>query len=138
MSEAEMTLKNLRKGGGTAASADIASADDAPVLSAAAAQGEVVDAKGRKLRFRQLTLLQETDLIMAMGKHAENQLLLGRALLAAQVASINGDEVDLPQGEREYRAMLQRVERDGISAVVARNAPAAAKDGGETADAAKN
>ncbi|HEY1504106.1 MAG TPA: hypothetical protein VGF92_07390 [Stellaceae bacterium] len=85
----------------------------------------VVDSLGRKLTLRELSLLQETDLIVAMPPpHANNSMALGRALLAARVASIDGEPMDIPLGAPSYRAMLQQVGKEGLTAVIIAVTPA--------------
>jgi hypothetical protein len=86
--------------------------------AAPAAPGEVTDARGRRLRLREMTLLQEQDLIVAMGAHAESEQALRRAFLAARVADIDGNAVEVPMTNRIYRAMMDRVGKEGLAAVV--------------------
>lgn len=99
----------------------------------------VTDSKGRKLLLRELTLLEEQDLIAAMGiEHSSNQFVLTRSLFAARVAEIDGERVTFPVTKTLYRAMLQRVGHEGLEAVFA----AAKLDGEatqeETVELAKN
>jgi hypothetical protein len=100
--------------------------------------GTIVDAKGRKLTLRELTLLEEQDMMAAMPEsHCQNRLVLGRALLVAQVATINGDPVDVPLTPAQYRAMLHQVGKESLEAVsLALAARSAGED--EVKDKAKN
>lgn len=117
-------------------------AGPASAAPASAAPAAIVDAAGRRLVLRELSLLQEQDLLAAMGPdHAGNSLTLSRALLAARVAEIDGRAVPVPTSNPLYRAMLQQVGKDGLAAVVATMTPpegeeAAAAD--DTVALAKN
>lgn len=80
----------------------------------------LIDSKGRKITLRELTLLEEQDLMAAMPEsHCRNALVLGRALLAARVATINGEDQDVPITPAQYRAMLHAVGKEGLDVISA-------------------
>lgn len=107
-----------------------------PVLDPAA---PMIDAKGRRLVLRDLTLLEEQDLIAAMpANHSAQQLVLGRALMAARVASIDGERSEIPLSALQYRAMLQRVGKEGLAVVYGTLPKATDGDDRDTVELAKN
>lgn len=83
----------------------------------------VEDADERRLQLRELTILEENDVIIAAGSHGDNIRTLNRVLLAARVAGIThkGDEdpigMPIPKTEDQYREMMLLVGRAGINAV---------------------
>ncbi|TAL01844.1 MAG: hypothetical protein EPO08_09140 [Rhodospirillaceae bacterium] len=107
------------------------SSASAPLQGANTPTDVITDAKGRKLKLRELTLLEEQDLLVAMGlEHSNNALVLGRAFMAARIAEIDGAPVLVPTNHIDYRALLQRVGKDGLAAVLAATAtPDAAAEG---------
>lgn len=89
-----------------------------PAARVAPTDGVLVDDTGRRLKLRELTILQEMDLIEIAGpSRSENGAWMFNALLAARVADIDGQPVPFPKNEINLRTMLQRVSRDGIRAV---------------------
>jgi hypothetical protein len=103
----------------------------------------ITDDDGRKLQLRELTLLEESDVIIASGAHGENQRTLNRALLCARVAAItdqDGDPVGIPvpKTPEHYKRMMTLVGRAGINAVVAHLMPDDDEAASSEIDNAKN
>jgi hypothetical protein len=67
--------------------------------------------------------------------HATNSLVLGRALLVARVASIDGEPIEIPLTQGLYRAMLFQVGKEGLAAAMSALTPT---EGEDTTDLAKN
>ena len=108
-----------------------------PPRAASASPGVIIDAKGRKLTLRELTLLEEQDLLGVMPKdHIETSLTLGRALMAARVATIDGEPCEVPITKLQYRSMLQQVGKEGLAAVIEATLPITAA--ADEIEAAKN
>jgi hypothetical protein len=99
----------------------------------------LIDSKGRKIKLRELTLLEEQDVIAAMPpNHSAQSLVLGRSLMAARVASIDGVDCFIPISTIQYRAMLGHIGKEGLAAVI-ESLPKPAADGEPNAvDLAKN
>jgi hypothetical protein len=77
----------------------------------------ITDSLKRKLTLRTLSLPEEQDLIASMGMHADNDRTLGRAMMAARIAMIDGTVLAVPVNNRLYRAMLTQVGHAGVEAV---------------------
>ena len=55
---------------------------------------------------------------MVGGDTAQNQVYMAMALPLFWVTAIDGENVHPPQSKRELEALIQRVEEEGISAIV--------------------
>jgi len=101
-----------------------------------AAPNEVIDASGRRLVLRELSLLEEVDLYSAVGSQdVDNKGVMSVALLVSRVVSIDGSPVKVPTTGGELRALIKRVGREGVTAIQKAMAPPGkAKDGAEPAD----
>lgn len=101
----------------------------------------IVDARGRKLKLREdLTFLQEMDLKALAGpERAPNTEWISWVMIAARIDEIDGVAIPFPRNEATLRAMIQRVDRDGVVAIVEKLIPQD-DDGllGSEATAAKN
>lgn len=104
---------------------DMMGAAPAPVAVPAPSAEFLTDSLGRKLQLRELSILDEQDVIVSAGPHGDNNRTLGRALLAARIAAIVGtspDDVEgipIPRTHEHYRRMMAKVGREGIEAVFA-------------------
>ncbi|QAU22595.1 hypothetical protein EO087_00245 [Dyella sp. M7H15-1] len=77
----------------------------------------VTDARGRVMGIRKPPFLAQFDLIEALGAAAENKTFMGMASLVMWVKSIDGESVSLPTSKLQIRALLQRLDEDGYTAV---------------------
>jgi hypothetical protein len=101
--------------------------DAAAQVQAKASDGPVTvtDSRGRRLRLRELSLLQECDLLASMPPtHSQQPWVQGYARLAAQVEAIDDEVMGIPVNPVQYRLMIHRVGREGISAVIVATMPA--------------
>jgi len=81
---------------------------------------EVVDARGRLLGLRRLSVLDRLRLYEAAGAElSRNDRWLGLAVLAASVAVIDGVPVPMPASKAGIEAAVQRLDEDGLAAVAA-------------------
>jgi len=100
------------------------------------AQASTLDARGRSIAARKLSLLDYYRLTKMLGEQASNERQMELASLAASVTEIDGEPTIFPNSEREIEALLQRLDFDGITdageALKTLNPPAA------PADTAKN
>lgn len=79
----------------------------------------VVDKDGRVLKLRELSILEESRLVRALGESAMNPAYMaGYVLPAAMVGSINDDVVHVPRTEVEVEALISRIGRNSINAVL--------------------
>lgn len=88
------------------------------IISAAQAQKEVVDGRGRKLTYRRLGALDRARLFKAIGPaNATNAPYLGMAMLAASVTAIDDVPAPFPTADQQIEAAIARLDDDGIDAV---------------------
>lgn len=105
-----------------ASDAEVPTPKPAPAISTAGVV--VVDSLNRQLTLRELTFLQEMDLReLAGGNRSDNAEWMTFVMLSAQVASIDAAPVPFPKNEPTLRAMLQRVDRAGVLALINYFAP---------------
>ena len=81
---------------------------------------EVVDARGRLLGLRRLSVLDRLRLYEAAGAElSRNDRWLGLAVLAASVAAIDGVPVPIPASKAGIESAVQRLDEAGLAAVAA-------------------
>lgn len=83
----------------------------------------ITDRLGRRLALRELGLIEEQDIIVAMGPHSQNEVALRRGMYAAQIAMVDDQPIAVPTTYRLYRAMMQLVRIEGVVAVMEHFAP---------------
>ncbi len=90
---------------------------------------EVIDARGRVLQLRKLSVLDRLRLFEAAGAElSRNDRWLGLAVLAASVGAIAGVPVPLPASTAGSEAAVQRLDEAGLAAVAAGLQPEPAFD----------
>ena len=90
---------------------------------------EVIDARGRVLQLRKLSVLDRLRLFEAAGAElSRNDRWLGLAVLAASVGAIDGVPVPLPVSKAGIEAAVQRLDEAGLAAVAAGLQPEPAFD----------
>lgn len=97
-----------------------ADAGDTPsraIIQGANKIAEVEDALGRKLKVKKLTALAKYDLSKLVGADsAANPNVMGPAAIAYSVVEIDGDQVMTPVSEAEIRALIGRLDDEGLEA----------------------
>jgi len=94
------------------------------IVAAAAAEVEVTDALGRRLRVRRPGALDRLRLFKAAGPVlAQNERWLGLAMLAFCVSEIDGTPVPQPAGEAMLERVVERLGDAGTAAVAVALAP---------------
>jgi len=79
----------------------------------------VTTESGRSITIKKPGVLSQFRLIeMVGGDTAQNQVYMAMALPLFWVTEIDGEHVHPPQTKRELEALIQRVEEEGISAIV--------------------
>lgn len=86
----------------------------------ARAKGEivVVDDKGRTIKIKKPGVLAQYRLIEVLGQTAANATYMNMVMPLIYVAEIDGDVVFQPSTKREVEALIQRLEEEGINAVM--------------------
>lgn len=79
----------------------------------------VTDAAGRKLKIRQPDILDESRLIRAMGDASANQAYMTAYVFpAAMVIEIDANPILFPTSVAQVEALIKRIGRDGLKAVL--------------------
>ena len=80
----------------------------------------VTDALGRCLKVKRIGALARYDLLRLLGPDAAGHAdLIGLALVAQSVCEIDGEPVATSRTERELRALIQRLDDEGLDAASA-------------------
>ena len=82
----------------------------------------VVDSLGRRIKLRELDMLEESRLIFAIGsERASNPVYVqAYALPAACAAEIDGESYSVPQNLSQLEARMKILGRDGMNAIAAK------------------
>lgn len=95
--------------------------DNPPSMQAvakAAAEHVITDAKGRAIKLKKPGVLAQFRLIEALGDSAKNEVYMAMVLPLIFVVEIDGDMVLQPNTKREVEALIQRLDEEGVAAVV--------------------
>ena len=86
----------------------------------AAAQKTVTvkDDRGRAIVLRKPQVLAQYRLVLALEERAKNEVYMGMVLPLIFVGSIDGDPVSPPLRQSDVDALIQRLDEDGINAVM--------------------
>ena len=85
----------------------------------AAADVVVTDATGRKLTIKSPGILEESRLIRSMGESATNAAYMSAYVFpVASVVKIDDMDIQFPTTVLQVEALIQRVGRDGLNAVL--------------------
>jgi len=79
---------------------------------------EVVDELGRIIKVRAPSYLERTDFISALGERGESIAYLNQVMPAMYVKEIDGTAVFMPTKLSEVRAILQKLDDEGVAAVI--------------------
>ena len=90
----------------------------AQVVAQATAASETVDARGRVLSLKKPGVLAQFRLIEALGDTARNEVYVRMVMPLMYLSAIDGDPVAPPVRKSEIEALIQRLDEDGISAIV--------------------
>lgn len=107
------------------------------VIHNAMAETNVKDARGRTITLRKPGILAQYRMVEMMGESAKNDVYMDMVLPVLFVTAIDGEPVVQPAKKSEVEALIQRLDEDGIAAVVVGvrdkfGVPVSA-DGGKTA-----
>lgn len=91
----------------------------AGLIRDATAPEDVTDARGRKLTIRKPGPLAQYRLVKNVGPEAAaNQTYMQMIQPLIYLAAIDGDPVHLPASDREVEALIQRLDDDGLTALM--------------------
>lgn len=88
------------------------------VIQKAVAEVEVIDKRARIIKLKKPGVLAQYRLIEVLGDSAKNEVYMGMVLPLIFVCSIDGDPVYSPAKKSEVEALIQRLDEDGIAAVM--------------------
>jgi len=90
----------------------------AQVIAKAAAAVTITDARGRSITLKKPGVLAQFRLIEALGDTAKNEVYVRMVMPLIYVAEVDGDPVPPPVRKSEVEALIQRMDEDGIAAVM--------------------
>lgn len=88
------------------------------LIKQASAEVTVTDAGGRVITLKKPGVLAQYRLIEILADSAKNEVYMGMVLPLIYVSAIDGDAVMQPSSKREVEALIQRLDEDGIAAVM--------------------
>ncbi len=94
------------------------STPSAELVKAAAAEVLVVDTKGRSITLKKPGVLAQFRLVKILGESAKNEVYMGMIMPMIFISAIDGQVVPFPNTELEIEALIQRLDEDGVSAVM--------------------
>lgn len=99
------------------------------------------DVRGRRIGWRRINALEDFDLCeIAGGDNAANEAWMLRATIAYGVREIDGEPISRPTSKMQLRALVHRLDDDGMAAVLSLLGPQQGEDPAPNAelDRAKN
>lgn len=79
---------------------------------------EATDSLGRRIVVQRPNALTSYRIMkMLGGENARNEVVIGYAMLACSVVSINGEPIMMPNSERQIEAMIDRLGDEGMAAI---------------------
>lgn len=83
----------------------------------AANEIEYVVAGTKRIGLKKPGPLAQYDIVEVVGDSAKNEVYMNMVMPLTWVCEIDGDPVSLPSTKRELRALIQRLDTDGINAI---------------------
>lgn len=90
----------------------------AKIVAAAKAAVTVTDARGRAITLKKPGPWAQYELVEAAGDNATNKVWMGMVMPLIFVISIDGEPVVTPATKDEIKALVARLDEDGIDAVM--------------------
>ena len=88
------------------------------VMAKASEEHLVEDARKRIITLKRPGVLAQYRLVEMVGESAKNEVYMGMVLPLIFVAAIDNEPVRMPVNRREIDALIERLEEDGIAAVM--------------------
>jgi hypothetical protein len=79
---------------------------------------KVTDARGREITLRKPPVLAQFRFVEALGKSAENQSYLAMTMPLIFIGAIDGVAVPTPNTKGEVEALIQRLDEEGLEALM--------------------
>lgn len=77
----------------------------------------ITDAANRRLIVRKLSAMDRLNMYEAAGTMSSNEGWMGMCALACSCVDIDGEKVDKPMSPLEMKALVARLEEDGMNAI---------------------
>jgi hypothetical protein len=90
----------------------------AAVMKSANAEHVVFDSRGRAITLKKPGVLAQFKIVEILGDTASNQTFMGMVFPTLYVAAIDGDPVSRPTKRAELDALIQRLDEEGIEAIM--------------------
>jgi hypothetical protein len=87
-------------------------------IAKATQEAIITDAKGRTIKLKRPGVLAQYRLIEVLGETAQNRVYMAMVLPLIFVTEIDGDVVFQPARKSEVEALIQRLDHEGIEAVM--------------------
>ena len=78
----------------------------------------ITDAKGRSIKLKQPNVLAQYQLVEVLGAVAGNSHYMAMATPLTYVAAIDGELIARPKTKREFEALVQQLDNEGLLAVL--------------------
>lgn len=91
----------------------------AQLVKKATAEVVVVDVRGRSITLKKPGVLAQFRLVEILGDAAKNEVYMGMVLPLIFIAAIDGELVPQPVNKLQVEGLIQRLDEDGINAVMA-------------------
>lgn len=88
------------------------------LVAKAKAEVTVKDARGRAITLKKPGVLAQYRLVEVLGDTASNDVYMNMVLPLMYVSAIDGDPVFAPNKKSEVEALIQRLDEEGIAAVM--------------------
>jgi hypothetical protein len=88
------------------------------VIAKAVAEVTITDARGRSIKLKKPGVLAQFRLVEILGDTSKNETYMNMVLPMIYVAAIDDEPVYQPASKREVEALIQRLDEDGVSAVI--------------------
>lgn len=88
------------------------------LIKDAVSEAKIKDSRGREITLRKPGVLAQYRFIDGLGDSASNSAYVGMTLPLLYVAAIDGGDVPTPSKKSQLEALIQRLDEDGISAVM--------------------
>ncbi|PKN07938.1 MAG: hypothetical protein CVU24_17995 [Betaproteobacteria bacterium HGW-Betaproteobacteria-18] len=88
------------------------------IVKAASADVLVTDKRGRSFKLKKPGVLAQFRLVEALGDVAKNEVYMGMVLPLIFIVAIDDDPVVQPASKLQVEALIQRLDEDGIEAVM--------------------
>jgi hypothetical protein len=90
----------------------------AQLVAEALKETSVTDGRGRMITLKKPGVLAQFQIVKVMGETAKNEVYMAMIMPLLFISDIDGDAVHFPRTELEVDALIQRLDEDGVAAVM--------------------